>query len=162
MGKRKVLENQILVFSVNLSTLYGVNNPPSEVQFPINLRFAADTMVVKSIVYQQPTITSNPPAVGDDLPQMVQIWCNIANDDIIGVFSNTNTGQGLYHNESFLIPNPVQISSIKFQFQQVVPTTTTTPISSYGSGPLISETAGGQRTHGVVSMTIEFLRHSKD
>ena len=68
-----VIDRQTVVFSINLATLL-----PSVAQIPMNLRFAADKLVLKSITY-------SPGAVAD-VGDMVQIWCGIINDNLIGSF----------------------------------------------------------------------------
>src|SRR5690606_32156428 len=74
-----IIDRQTFVFSISLfdfTTVGGVENR-AEVQIPLNLRFAADELVVKSINYNA-TFRSS------DVPDVVQIWCNITNDNIIG------------------------------------------------------------------------------
>ena len=66
---REIIDRQTLIFSVNLNNLN-----PSLIRSPINLRFAADELIVKSISYADPTMT--------DTPDVVILWCNITNDNI--------------------------------------------------------------------------------
>ena len=69
-----VIDRQTVVFSINLALLL-----PSVAQIPMNLRFAADELVLKSITYS--------PGIGD-VGDMVQIWCSLTNDNLIGTFPN--------------------------------------------------------------------------
>ena len=64
-----IIDRQTLVFSFNLNTLL-----PSTANVPINLRFAADEIVLKSLSY-----SSSAADVGD----MVQVWCSKTNDNLI-------------------------------------------------------------------------------
>ena len=45
----KLIDRQTFVISVNLDTLTGAI--PSQVQLPMNLRFAVEGMILKSIVH---------------------------------------------------------------------------------------------------------------
>lgn len=131
-----IIDRQTFIISVNFATA------AASINIPMNLRFAADMLVVKSILY---TITG-----GADVDEMVQIWCNITNDNIIGVFSN-NTRVGLHHNEHFSLNNTFQIGNMNLQFQK---TDAGAPFY-YNPQPLITPNGN---TKGTVSITIEFLK----
>ena len=53
-----VIDRQTVVFSINLATLL-----PSMAQIPMNLRFAADELVLKSLAYSEIAVT---PDTDDD------------------------------------------------------------------------------------------------
>ena len=135
-----VIDRQTVVFSINLATLL-----PSVAQIPMNLRFAADELVLKSITY-------SPGAVAD-AGDMVQIRCGITNDNLIGSFPN-GIGQNYQHDEHFRLSNSFQTGNITFQFQ-------TTATFYYNPQTLISVGALGPvvgNTKGIVSFTVEFLK----
>lgn len=138
---REIIETQTLIFSVDLNNLN-----PSLIRSPINLRFAADELIVKSISYADPTNT--------DTPDVVIIWCNITNDNIIGSFTNTSSIT-VRHGEHFRISNTFQTGILELQFQQ---TRAPTIPFYYNPQPLISAIG---TTHGVVSIEIEFVKHDK-
>lgn len=148
------IDRQTFVISVNLNTLTGVI--PSQVQLPMNLRFAADELVLKSITY-------NPFAGNLDVDNTVQIWCNITNDNLIGSFSNTNN-LSTQHDEHFRINNTFQTGNFVLQFQGTDGSLDNVPNfgnpGSYNPQRLISSQFP-QRTFGTVVLTIEFLKHSK-
>jgi len=98
-----IIDRQTLVFSFNLNTLL-----PSVASVPINLRFAADELVLKSLSY-------SPAGVGD-VPDLVQIWCNKTNDNLLTSFPN-DLGQSYQHDEHFRLNNSLQNESIAFAFQ---------------------------------------------
>src|SRR5690606_24549557 len=98
----------------------------SLIRSPINLRFAADELIVKSISYADPTNT--------DTPDVILIWCNITNDNIIGSFANSSSIT-VRHDEHFCISNTFQTGIFELQFQQ----TRATTVPFYSSPqPLIS------------------------
>ena len=70
-----VIDRQTVVFSINLALLL-----PSVAQIPMNLRFAADELVLKSLTYS--------PGGVADVGDMVQIWCSLTNDNLMGTFPN--------------------------------------------------------------------------
>ena len=62
-------------------------NKPSQVQLPMNLRFAADELILKSITY------NNNVSIFPDISNTVGIWCNVTNDGLIVImrhFITTN------------------------------------------------------------------------
>ena len=140
-----IIDRQIFVISVNLSTLYGAI--PSQVQLPMNLRFSADTLVLKSVIYEF--------GAAGDIDDAVQIWCNVTNDNLIGAFPYNIRGS-YHHNEQFSISNTFQTGNFVLQFQQTGPGNP----ASYNPQPLISSLAA-QHTYGTVILTIEFLKHAK-
>jgi len=97
-----IQDRQTVVFTINLATLL-----PSKAIIPMNLRFAADELVLKSL-------TSSPSDVAD----AVQIWCDRTIDGMIGVFAN-GIGLTYQHDEHFRISNSFQSGNIVFQFQQL-------------------------------------------
>lgn len=142
-----VLDRQTFVISVNLTTLTGA--VPSQVTLPMNLRFAANEMILKTIVY------NNTGATGDDA-DVVQIWCNITNDNLIGAFPNA---AGANPNPVFLpvdshfsLSNSFQSGNFVLQFLN----TSLGAPASYNPQSLISSTA--QHTYGTVVLTIEFVK----
>jgi hypothetical protein len=134
-----ILDRQTFVFSVNLN-----NAGANVIQTPISLRFAADELILKSISYNN---------VGNnDTTDVVQIWCNITNDNLIGSFPNNDTVfQTL--NSHFRISNTFQTGIFELQFQQTA--NNVGPIY-YNPQPLI-----GASTKGVVVITIEFTKLAK-
>ena len=139
-----IIDRQTVVISVNLATF--VIGPPA-----INLRFAADELILKTIVYSN----TGPFADVDDV---VQIWCNITNDNLIGAFPNTQTHSPVFLqlDNHFKISNTFQTGNFVLQFQQ---TSIGNP-ASFNPQPLISSQAA-QHTHGTVVMTIEFIKSTK-
>ena len=136
-----VIDRQTVVFSINLALLL-----PSVAQIPMNLRFAADELVLKSLTY-------SPGAVAD-VDDMVQIWCSLTNDNLIGSFPN-GIGQSYQHDEHFRLSNSFQTGNITLQFQ-----TTIGPAAPFYYNPqaLISPGAVVGNTKGIVSFTVEFLK----
>ena len=115
----------------------------------MNLRFAADELVLKSIIYS--------PGAALDVGDMVQIWCSLTNDNLIGTFPN-DIGQSYQHDEHFRLSNSFQTGNITFQFQ-----TTIGPAAPFYYNPqaLISVAALVPvvgNTKGIVSFTVEFLK----
>ena len=115
-----ITDRQTFVISINCETfivnpLTGVGTP-SQIQLPMNLRFAADELILKSIIYNNTSLTA-------DLDDIVQIWCNITNDGIIGSFPNVGNGVAKFpiyssHNDDFRINNTFQTGNFILQFQQ--------------------------------------------
>lgn len=135
-----IIDRQTLVFSIDLS-----NEGADATQTPMNLRFAADELILKSISYNN---------VGNaDTDDVVQIWCNITNDQLIGSFPN-NTAVFLALNSHFQISNKFQVGVFELQFQQ---TKNNEPGGiCYNPQPLI-----GASTQGIVVLTIEFVKYAK-
>ena len=75
---------------------------PSQTITPVNLRFAADELILKSLTYNSDAAH---PDANDDL---VQIWCNITNDGLITAFPNNSTFNQQY-NTHFRLNNTFQI-----------------------------------------------------
>ena len=157
---KNIVDRQTFVISVNLGRFTPKAGAVPEVlsiaNLPMNLRFAADTLVVKSIGYSGATGAA-------DVEDMVQVWCNITNDNIIATFPNTNNIQ-TQHNSYFSISNKFQTGLFVLQFQETNGTLdnvpTNGPIASYLPQRLISS-QDPQKTKGVVCLTIEFLKHEK-
>jgi len=106
---REIIDRQTFVISVNFATF--VPGPPevrSQVTLPMNLRFAADELVLKSLAYG---------GGGTDLADVVQIWCNLTNDGLIGAFPNTIQFSQM-HDEHFSISNNFQTGNLVLQFQE--------------------------------------------
>ncbi|HRP37419.1 MAG TPA: hypothetical protein PLS50_06450 [Candidatus Dojkabacteria bacterium] len=137
-----IIDRQTLVFSFNLNTLL-----PSIASVPINLRFAADELVLKSLSYTPSTGT------GGDVADMVQIWCNKTNDNLLTSFPN-DLGQSYQHDEHFRLNNSLQNESITFSFQ----TTANGAPSFSNPQPLISPGAVVGNTKGIVCLTIDFIK----
>jgi len=51
------------------------------------MRFSADELIVKNITYNR---AIPPNQASQDIADIVQIWCNITNDGLIGSFPNGN------------------------------------------------------------------------
>ena len=149
-----IIDRQTVVISVNLATF--VIGPPevkSQVQLPINLRFAADELILKTIVYNNTGAVADVDDVIHDV-----IWCNITNDNLIGAFPNAPTQHPIFLqlDNHFKISNNFQTGNFVLQFQQ---TSIGNP-ASFNPQPLISSQAA-QHTHGTVVMTIEFIKSTK-
>ena len=130
------MDRQTFVFSVDLNLVGS-----AVMQTPMNLRFAADELIVKSISYNVD------PA--NDVAQVVQIWCNITNDNLIGAFSNKGPVSQV-PNCQFRISNTFQTGNFELQFQET--DNNGGPIN-YNPQRLI-----GKETHGVVVIIIEFVK----
>ena len=115
----------------------------------MNLRFAADELILKSITYNKNV------SVIADVSSTVLIWCNITNDNFIGAFPNT-TNNCYYHDEHFTINNTFQTGNFVLQFQRG----DLGQPATFNAQPLISSQAP-QRTFGTVVLTIEFVKHQK-
>ena len=143
-----ILDRQTFVFSIDLNGL-----SPSEISTNLNLRFAADELILRSICYTSENV---------DLADVVQIWCNITNDGLIGSFPNAGNDLNgavpifLALNNHFRINNTFQTGNFTLQFQ----TTDQGSPFYYNPQPLISSQAP-QRTGGTVSITIEFIKLAK-
>ena len=88
----------------------------------------------------------------------MQIWCSITNDGLIASFPN-NTAFLHFTELYYTITNTFQTGNITFQFQK---TEAYTAPLYYNPQPLISDaTAPANVTLGILSFTIEFLKHSK-
>ncbi len=163
-----ILDRQTYVISVNMATFSEAANPPvkSIVNIPINLRFTTHEMVLKSIVYNNPFF-----ATSQDLSDIIQIYCNITNDNLIGAFSNAPAaaaaappGIVLEMDNHFTIGNPFQTSNMQLQFMQTTNNNLNNGnvaiIGNAGPQLLISRQAvdTAQRTFGTVVLTIEFLK----
>ena len=135
-----IADKQTVVISINLSTLL-----PSQAIVPINLRFAADELVLKSLTYSI--------AVAPDIPDAVQIWCDKTCDGLITSFPN-GISLNYQHNEHFRLTNTFQTGNITFQFQ----TTANGSPFFYNPQALISPAAVLGNTKGIVSFTVEFLK----
>ena len=107
---RDKIDRQTFVISVNLETLTGAI--PSQVQLPMNLRFASDELILKSIIYNNSGATA-------DIDDVVQIWCNVTNDGLIGAFPNSplQTPVFLQLDQHFTINNTFQTGNFVLQFQ---------------------------------------------
>ena len=150
---KEVINRQTLIISVNLATFVaGPPEIPSQIQTPVNLRFAADELILKALEYN--TVT------GVDIADVVQIWCSITNDNLIASFPN-DASVYQHHDSHFTLCNTFQTGVITFQFQQ---TKVDNAPFYYNPQPVISSqrtNAGGSNTRGVVSFTIEFVKYSK-
>ena len=86
----QIIDRQSFVISVNVRTLTGVDHP-SQVSLPMNSRFAADALVLRSIIYDGDEV---------DLNDVIQVWCNITYDELIA--ASTNDKQSTQVCNSFL------------------------------------------------------------
>ena len=100
-----IIDRQTVLISVDFNSL-----TTSEIQSPINLRFAADELILKSISY------SGNPA---DENINVQIWCNITNDNLIGAFP-AKSPVALYLNSHFRISNSFQLKFCIYSFREPI------------------------------------------
>lgn len=127
-----VADRQTFVFSIN----FGATN---QIQTFLNLRFSADELIVKSIVYN---VAANADTVG-----VVQIYCNVTNDSLIGAFGN----DGLTAQQSnchFRLNNSFQTGNFVLQFQKAGADT------NFHYNPTALDT----NSHGVAAVTIEFVK----
>ena len=143
-----IIDRQTFVISINCFAFTGA--VPSQVQLPMNLRFAADELVLKSIVYNNSGATA-------DVDDVVQVWCNVTNDGLIGAFPNSPTQVPVFLglDSHFTINNTFQTGNFILQLQN----TSLGAPASYNPQSLISSTV--QHTFGTVVLTIEFLKHCK-
>ena len=145
-----ITERQTLNISVDMSSI-----DPSRIVVPVALRFAADELVLKAITYA---------TTGLDVSNIVQIWCSITNDGLLGSFPNAiNIHQ--QHDDHFSICNTFQSGNITFQFQKTI--AYIEPFY-YNPQPLISDVPAPPNplnppnvTRGILSFTVEFVKHSK-
>ena len=146
-----IIDRQTFIISVNLFTLTGAI--PSQVILPMTLTFAADEMILKSLVYQNTGVAFNP-----DLNDIVQVSCNLTNDKIICAFPNAPNpvGVALQLDQAFCLSNRFQSGNFMLQFQQ----TSLGAPASYRPQSLISAQIP-QRTFGTVVLTIEFVKYAK-
>ena len=148
-----VIDRQTVIISVNFVTFVpGPPEVPSIVSLPINLRFAADELILKTITY-----SANNVAV--DVNDNVQIWCNRTDDNLIGSFPNAGVNNFpvfLTPNQHFRLSNTFQTGNFDLQFLS----TDSGGPASYNPQHLISS-QNPQRTKGFLSLTIEFVKYSK-
>jgi hypothetical protein len=143
-----IVDRQTFIFSVDLNAL-----DPSQIITPINLRFAADELILKCISYNSANV---------DTADVVQIWCNITHDGLIGSFPNSgnllNGADPIFQtfDSHFRLSNTFQTGNFILQFQ----TTNQGEPFYYNPQPLIS-TQNPAHTAGTVSMTIEFVKLAK-
>jgi hypothetical protein len=142
-----IVDRQTFVISVNFANMTGAVH--SQVILPMNLRFTADELVLKSITY------NTPGAGGPDVDDVIQIWCNVTNDGLIGAFPNS-LANSINHNEHFRISNNFQNGNFMLQFQQ----TTNSATGNYNPQPLTSA-AAAQTTFGIAVIVIEFVKLAK-
>ena len=131
---RDKIDRQTFVISVNLETLTGAI--PSQVQLPMNLRFASDELILKSTIYNNSGATA-------DIDDVVQVWCNVTNDGLIGAFPNSplQTLVFLQLDQHFTINNTFQTGNFVLQFQN----TSLGAPASYNPQSLISSTVQYKR-----------------
>jgi len=135
-----VIDRQTFIFSIDLNVIGN-----EDIKTPISLRFAADELILKSISY-------NINDAHADTSEVVQIWCNITNDNLIGSFPNKGPVFQTFDSH-FRISNTFQTGIFELQFQQ---TDNNTGSIYYNPQPLI-----GLETRGVVVITIEFVKLAK-
>jgi hypothetical protein len=146
----EIIDRQTFVFSIDMASLAVANK--SYIQTAVNLRFAADELVLKALTYQ-----GIPASAGgtDDTDDMVQIWCNLTNDGLLTAFPN-NTAFQSFADLHFTLNNTFQSGNVVFQFQQ---TANGSPFYYNPQDPIVE--AGTSHTNGILSFTVEFLKHDK-
>ena len=144
---KNIVDRQTFIFSFNFFV-----NESSQILTQLNLLFPADELVVKNISYAPFSLD---PLAQVDVPTVVQIWCNVTNDNLIGTFS-TGTSNSTVHNNQFALSNTFQNGQFILQFQR---TNNPSPFYYYPQA-LISPQAP-QKIFGTVSVIIEFLKHEK-
>ena len=141
-----ISDRQTIVISVDL---FNLN--PSQIQVPINLRFAAEELILKSISYNAVTAHA-------DTDDAVQIWCDRTNDGLLTSFPN-NTAFLSFCDLHFRLNNTFQTGNMTFQFQK---TNAYTAPFYYNPQPLISDGAAPAKvSQGILSFTIEFVKYFK-
>lgn len=135
----QIIDRQTFVISVNFATI------PSQLQIPMNLRFSADELVLKSINYNVSGAV--------DTADIIQIWCNLTHDGLIGSFPNDGVIFQT-HNDHFRLNNNFQSGNMILQFQQ---TSNGSPFY-YNPQPLIT---ANTNTKGIGVITIEFIKYEK-
>lgn len=156
-----IVDRQTFVISINCDTFNDAAAIPipSRVILPMTLRFPADEIILKSISYH-PVIAGG--AV-TDIDDVIQIWCNITNDNLIGAFPNTNCFC-YQHNEHFRINNTFQNGNFELQLLGTDGSINNVPnyasIASYNPQRFISSQVP-LRTKGTVILTIEFVKLAK-
>ena len=152
-----IINRKTYIISVNLITLTGA--VPSQVTLPLDLTFAADELVVKSLAYS--SLAGNA-----DVNDLVQIACNITNDNLICAFPNTLMFSEV-HDEHFAINNAFSGGNLTLQFQGTDGLITEGPAAPVFASPasfrpqrLISAQVP-QRTKALLVLTIEFVKYAK-
>jgi hypothetical protein len=146
---RDIIDRQTFVICVDLFSL-AVANGKAIIQSPMNLRFAADELILKSLMYN--VVASTP-----DTDDAVQIWCNITNDNLLTAFPN-NTAVLQYPDLHFKLSNTFQTGNLVLQFQQ----TASNPSFFYNpQPPIVDPVTGTSNTNGLLSITIEFIKYAK-
>ncbi len=144
-----IVDRQTIVLSVNLNTMTGA--VPSKISIPLNLRFAADVVDVKSILYANPQYGATP-----DIQDIIQLWTNITVDGLIGAFSNagpnaiTASSERIQH---FRLNNTFQTGNMEIQFQS----TDLGGPASINPQSLIS-LQNPQRSFGTVVISLQFIK----
>ena len=148
----KVIEQrQTFVFFTDIGLLVAAGT--SKISNGINLRFAADELILKSLTYKIGTGVA-------DTNDLVQIWCNLTDDNLIGSFPNNGT-VFQQHNEHFSLSNKYfQTGQIVFEVQQTASSVpATNPIFYNPQAGIIQ--GGASHTNGTISFTIEFVKYAK-
>jgi hypothetical protein len=148
-----IIDTQTIVLSVNFNTLTinGGVEKQSIIIVPINLRFAADCLLLKSISYS--------PNEKTDLQDIIQIGCNITNDNIIGAFPNFNNFT-YEHNDYLRLNNTFQTGNLQLNFMTTENAYTDGAfgaVATINPQRLISNQVP-QRTFGVGVFTFQFLK----
>ena len=102
---KEILERQTINIAVDLDTAANAN-----INVPINLRFEADEVTIKNLVYDSP----------DAVPLTAQIYTNLTLDPIIAHFGNAGVVQTCVFPEvknTFTIVSRFRQGAINFQFQ---------------------------------------------
>lgn len=147
---KEIIDRQTLIITVNLFPFDSPANP-SSVNIPINLRFSADALIIKQVSYSP---NSNNADTGD----MILVWCNITNDNLIAVIPNGSSNViplSATHDDCFMINNTFQTGTMILQFMSGEDSA---PPFYYNPTPLISNI---QQTFGIISLTIQFVKFLK-
>lgn len=148
-----IIDRQTFVISTPLDILTGAI--PSIVELPMNLRFAADELILKSISYANPNALAS-----QDVMDVVQIWCNITNDGLIGSFPNSGPSAipvVSNPNTHLRLSNSFQTGNFILQFQVTDGAPYFLNNASFNPQSLISSQVP-QRTFGTVVLTVEFVK----
>lgn len=157
---REVIDRQTFIITANtfnMTSTGGANNIPSIVTLPMNLRFAADSLIIKQISY-------SPITAAQDVGDMLLIWCNLTNDGMIASIPNGASNMiplTSHHADFFSLTNTFQYGNLVLQIQSGSYDPANGFNYSYNPGALIS-TQNPQQTFGILSLTVEFLRHARD
>jgi hypothetical protein len=141
---KNIVERQTIVISNNMQDSTDIN-------VPIDLRFYADEMILKEIVFN---------SAGNAVVTTVLIWSNLPIDQVIGVFSSgsiisdaaipTFSGAPIVRpNNHFQLSSRFKTGVVNFQFQEPNDTAPFIGGKYMAAGTI----------NGTVTFTLEFVRH---